>query len=328
MLDSKVLVDLVRSSEFETELLMAAWKDLSVESKLQLLFTLKDGIGSLPLDESVACLALKDEADIVRIYAAMFASKNDEGVPELISKDTCELVRLNSTDIRFFDSLDQLTQRERLMSLRALSSDYFPSFIDWLENAVVTYSGEELRDCISEYFTNPYVSRGVKDDAVLADGWSWHSYTSAMRKGWALVERLCRVSGNNENGFTWKLLVAALPFSVGKSERMEVDIFVDFPEVAIEKICTFRYDEPVVDELINHVLTHANRYSDDLIQKISDASENFLSVSEMENARRRNSSDRLGSIMESMEILSGMMENLQEMVQELTKAKKKSLFGN
>lgn len=208
MLSDPVLVELVRESPLQKELLTAAWPSLTVESKLGVISVVAQSQrGSTP--DFLLDLAQKDPSEIVRYWATrrkLFNRRSAEDCParfehllptpedrarvERLDADPSALVRAagrgHSDWISGLSGLVDRPQLERIVRLRNLDSpdtDGFAGFVERALNAGVP--AREIGECMLEYFAREDVFDEMNELHV--DGFGELSKEMGWEKLWGLA---------------------------------------------------------------------------------------------------------------------------------------------
>ncbi len=336
MLSEQVLENLARNAPLRQHLIEAAWPDLSVESKLQVIQAVQSDSYKNETPTWLMQVCIEDSAPIVRYWAAryyFFADENLQnwpfpgGPPQVVPEvekelrktalaDTSELVRAC-----IFDSDKRLTERsqlERLVYLRSSGTAHVVGFLSKGVDAGV--SDEELTDCLREVFEKPGVLADLESDINYREGDTAYYEGQVVTDGWETL----RKSGPK----LAHLLAWRLPTSRGLSS-VSPDTIASMPLHVLEALA-YRANKPkAVETALQMVTNNPQKYGEASVKAINDAFAFSASIGESDSAPNTFETDRAEETLQALEALSNQVraQSVQlEAVQRQVAAKRGLIF--
>jgi hypothetical protein len=337
VLSDPVLIELVRSSPLQEELLRTAWPSLSVESKLEIIGAAAPRVGARSyIPDYLVDLALSDAAPIVRFWGARSYSfreprigpdgKELASIPGLethpdefqrtarVARDRSPLVRaaasaasgLGLTGFGSIRGLIELSQLERLVKLRALDCPDTDGFATFVEKALTNGTPpDDIRNCMWEYFGRDDVRAEVFE--LDRDGGSQAAKTRGWERLWTLAATAPIEVGAPIAGY------AALQ---GKYWRIDLERLNALPD-ALKKTVVWRHEE-AAEALRDAIAASPEKYGKNVVKaadQYNEARSEFGPFLGPEAARRQ-----LDSMPNRQDAIFRVVKQLQERLEQQAEA--------
>lgn len=336
MLNEQVLESLTCNAPLRPHLVAAAWSDLSVESKLQVIQAVQSDVYKNETPTWLMQICIDDPAAVVRYWAARNYRFADEKLqnwpipsvpPRVVPDSEKELLQKTLSDdsalVRacVFDSDKTLTERsqlERLVFIRSSGTAHIVGFLSKALDAGV--SDEELTDCLREVLEKPGVLADLKSDVNYRDGDTAYYEGQIVKEGW---EALRKAGPKLAHLLAWRL-----PTSRGLG-HISPDVIASMPPHVLEALA-YRTDKPKeVEAAIQLVLGSPEKYGDASVSAIKKALEFSSLFGDSDPQPNTFETDRAQEALEALQALRGQVQAVSEQlnaVQEQVAAKRGLIF--
>jgi hypothetical protein len=289
MLAPETLNELVRrDSGLTTSLVTAAWPDLAIESKLQVVqraSELSPG-GETPL--WLVALALGDAHEIVRVWGLRWATlrPSGEAAPpgavdagasalagakteleaSLHSEARADRSALVKASVRAertvgFETLSGLPQFERLVLLRRLQTADIGAFFGWLHAAAgAGLPDGELAQCVAEFVAHDQVHHELARSDDHEDRTEAVNGAQTLKLAWDLFRQPLPA--------TQRVLAPVLPTRLG-SHQVAVEELASLPEPALALLMGIDTADKGIVELQSRVRQHPSDFPRTVVQALA-----------------------------------------------------------